>query len=179
MLRLKLNYAPAVFTLLAAAACSQTAQAQTVGIAPKWATDGAVCVPTEGATTDNLHFIVAGRIAFLNPRVGKITVMCPVPVGLGTVYRLYTSYQDSSGTGADAQVKVELRRIRKSDGHTETVPGFRFDSNSSSTTTFTHRGTYVSGGHTLDDANYYHFVQVSLSRSNSTLAAVFAGAELR
>jgi hypothetical protein len=147
---------------------------------PKWVMDGAGCVPSDRTIKADSYIVVGGRIKFNGSRTGGIAVICPVSAGLGTVSRIGVSYRDSTGSGKSARVSTDLRRIRKTDGHVENVTGtgLTFSSDNHATTKY----TFALGGspsdHTLDDVNYYYFVQVTLVRSNATEVAEFGGVEL-
>ena len=153
---------------------------EAAGQGPRWVMDGAGCVPVQSAIQDDLYIIVAGRIKFKPQKTGSITVMCPVSVGVGSVNRIFVSYLDSSGPGTAAHVVAALRRIRKTDGHVSTVEDFVFNSNNESVTQYSFRGDGPSSedGHTLDDANFYYYVQVVLVRDNSKDLVEFGGVEL-
>jgi hypothetical protein len=155
-------------------AAAQPAHAQ----APRWAMDAAGCVPTGTTIHDRTHFITAGHVKFNAGATGQITLICPVSVGVGTVNHMRLAYLDSTGTGTNSGVRAQLRRVRKTTGSAATVPGFDFDSNASfpSMTVWAYRGTGTS--HTLDDFNYYYFIQITLARNNTTDIASIAGVEL-
>ena len=163
-----------------AAAVMLTAPAPANAQSPRWAMNGAGCVPTGTTIQLENHLVVAGHVKFQSGKTGQIVLICPVSVGVGSVNRLGVSYIDSSGTGATSGVRVQLRRIRKTTGNVETVAGFDFNSNASfpSTASWAYRGAVTAAGHTLDDFNYFYYVQVTLSRSNTIDAASIGGVEL-
>ena len=157
-------------------AAPQPAKAQS----PRWAMNGAGCVPTGTTIQLENYLMVAGHVKFQAGKTGQIVLTCPVAVGVGNVNRLGVAYIDSTGTGTASGVRVQLRRIRKTTGNVETVTGFDFNSNSSfpSTASWAHRGAGPASGHTLDDFNYYYYVQVTLTRSNTSDSASIGGVEL-
>lgn len=173
------KHALGMLTTLVAAfmlAAPQPADAQS----PRWAMNGAGCVPTGTTIQLENYLVVAGHVKFQAGKTGQITLICPVSVGVGNVNRLGVAYIDSTGTGVGSGVRAQLRRIRKTTGNVETVAGFEFDSNASfpSTAAWAYRGAGVARGHTLDDFNYYYYVQVTLNRSNSSDIASIGGVEL-
>jgi hypothetical protein len=143
---------------------------------PDWAMDGAGCVPTDPAIQNDSYIITAGRIKFKDPKVGSITVICPVSVKVGSINSIGVSYRDSTGVGTSARVRAALRRINKFNGSVSTVTGLVFDSNNEGETNYTFQTAFTS--HTLDDSNFYYFIQVTLTRSSTSEIIEFGGVEL-
>jgi hypothetical protein len=145
---------------------------------PNWAMDGAGCVPTDPAIQNDSYIITGGRIKFKDLKVGSITVICPVSAKVGNIGYMRVSYRDSTGTDISANIKSDLRRINKFNGSVNTVTGLEFDSNQKVDTNYTLGDVAVPTSHTLDDSNFYYFVQATLTRRRTSEIVEFGGVEL-
>lgn len=142
----------------------------------KWVMNGAGCVPTDRAIRTGSYAIVAGRITFRESRVGSITAICPVSANVGLVSAIGVSYRDSTGSDTSARVRADVRRINKFDGSVTTVTGLEFNSDNHAETTYTFN--FASSPHTLDDVNFYYFIQITLTRTGTSETVEVGGVEL-
>ena len=162
-------------TLLALGVSFAAVQSASAQSPYQWATVGAACVPTDPALVNNLHLVVAGRVKFAPSKVGTITLICAVPPGVGQISRISAAYETPTG---NASIKAELRRLRKSDGHTESVLNFGIAQTGPALQPFTYKSR-AAYSYTLDDNTYLHFVQITLTRTTTSEIVAFAGADLR
>lgn len=143
----------------------------------QWNMNGAGCVPTDTAIQNDSYIITAGKIEFKDSKVGSITIICPVPFRLGLINSIGVSYRDSTGVNTSARLQAALRRIRALNGSVSTVPGLVFDSNNVGETGYTFsvapQTSYIFPG-----TFFYHFIQVTLTRSSTSEIIEFGGFEL-
>jgi len=138
----------------------------------------ATCVPGDPSIQANRYFVTGGSVKHREGATGLITVYCPVPATIadgggsfGDMFMTFTT------VGDDASVIAQLVRIDHSGNFSPVLnaeTGNRVLLNSDQV---------VGGGHDLEGAfnhnfdfdNFYYYVRVDITRSNSNSTAIFYG----
>jgi hypothetical protein len=125
-------------------------------------------------TFDTIHLDMyesrAGRVTFKPDKRGIATFVCPITDGR-RVWGVELTYQDGDGSPGPSFVVASLRRIRKSDGHVETVPGFTISSSGgppSGPTGYATHGTRDLLAHEMDLENWYYYLQIGMQQVSGT-----------
>jgi hypothetical protein len=98
-----------------------------------WSYSALAAVPTEATIQKDLYVSRAGRLLFREGKSGIASFICPISDGSlegekGQHLRsLFLTYRDQDGpgpspSGGPSEVHANLRRVRKSDGHVDTLP---------------------------------------------------------
>lgn len=174
-----------LLSALAVASGSHEAAAQSRVV---WSADAMTCVPAGAPIVSNRHDALAGKVRFRAGRVGDIALICPILDDLGgTVPRsLRLTYQDGDGRQGPSIVSAALRRVRRSDGHVETLRNGAVSSNDANAANSGPDGwaTHQSGApgnvlsRSIDLADFYYYVQINLRRQDAAVPLAVMGVHL-
>ena len=161
-----------------------------------WPRNAMGATPTPATLEDGLTDALAGRVVFRQGKTGTANLICPIGsvsqnLSKFTVRSLHLTYHDGDGKEGPSVVSAALRRIRKSDGHVETVKNGGVSSNSPNASNSGPGGfaTHQSAtpGNTIDAGldfkdfyyyYYYYYVQITMRRSDAAVPLAVQGAFL-
>ena len=153
-----------------------------------WSFNAMAAAPAGASISENLYDALTGKVVFREGKTGNIALICPISDDLnGTHLRsLRLTYRDGDGKVGPSVVSASLRRVRKSDGHVETLPNGEVSSNDSNAFGSGPDGwiTLTSGSpghvlnHTLDLMNFYYYVQINLKRTDTNVPVGVMGVHL-
>ena len=153
-----------------------------------WSFNAMAAAPTPRTIREDLVEAQAGKIFFKEGKEGTAVLICPVAFAYQVNWgSLWMTYRDGSGwQNRDNFVSAELRSVRMSDGHVQTLPGGTVSSreqgapNSGPAGWATQEQSPVGqlpwGEMELDDAYYY--VQVSMRRDDAGVPLGFMGVRM-
>lgn len=142
-----------------------------------WSCSAMGMVPILGP--DELVEQRSGKAIFKANEKGIVRLICPVyGVKKAGLRSLFFTFQDGDGGTVDTSNKItaELRRVRRSDGHVETMRNATVDSNSERTPSTGSSGWVTSqsatSGNTIGDGfdfgRYYYYVQVTMTKGQKS-----------
>ena len=138
-------------------------------------------VPTSSTIENKLYNSQAGRVLFKEGKSGTINLICPITekiYGNEIPQKLSITYRDGDGhEGKNSSVSATLRRIRKSDGHVETIKNSAVSSNNanapnSGPTGWRTHYSNTSGfpqnniNYSWEMSKYFYYVQITLKKLN-------------
>jgi hypothetical protein len=140
-------------------------------------------VPTEATIQKDLYVSRAGRLLFREGKSGIASFICPISDGSlegekGQHLRsLFLTYRDQDGpgpspSGGPSEVHANLRRVRKSDGHVDTLPNSlvssrQEDAPSSGVDVWaTHQSAHAGKtlSHRIDFSNHFYYVHITMKK---------------
>jgi hypothetical protein len=148
-----------------------------------WSYNAMAGVPTPPTIQNDLYECRAGKVIFKEGKTGTITLICPVSQNLseyGDLRSLIMIYRDGDGHEGPSEVTAELRRVRMSDGHVESLQNGIVSSNDPSapnrgpTRWATHQSAKPGKtiNHVMDLVHYYYYVQITLKRNGGAPLAI-------
>ena len=156
-----------------------------------WSYDAMACVPAGAPIPTGLYDALAGGVRFREGKTGTVSLICPIQADLsGTHLRsLRLTYRDGDGPGPGNEaggVSAALRRVTMRDGSVETVRNGEISSNKSSALNSGPTGwatdqSATSGNTldvTLDFSKYFYYVQITLKRTDPSVAVGALGVHL-
>jgi len=154
-----------------------------------WSFNAMAATPAGESISENLYDALAGKVIFREGKTGNIALICPISDGdlSGAHLRsLRITYRDGDGKVGLSVVSASMRRVRKSDGHVETLPNSEVSSNDSNAFSSGPDGwiTHTSGSpghvinHTLNLTNFYYYVQINLKRTDPAVPIGVMGVDL-
>jgi len=153
-----------------------------------WSYNVMACEPAGAPIKRNLHASLAGKVVFKEGKTGNIALICPISGDLGkTLLRsLRLTYRDGDGKEGPSVVSAGIRRVRRSNGHVESLPNGSVSSNDSNAVNSGPSGwaTHQSGApgrvlnHVIDLDNFYYYVQINLKRTDANVPLAVMGVYL-
>ncbi|WAS94988.1 hypothetical protein [Nannocystis punicea] len=106
----------------------------------------------------------------LSTGTGTASLHCPVDVNLASFDTIQVSYRDSDGTGNTAHVEVLMVAVDKTSAVFGTAYVI-FQSSDYATTLWNNKTQVLASTFNLDHANYYYYLKINLSRTNTSAFA--------
>ena len=153
-----------------------------------WSCDAMGAEPAGAPIATGLHDALAGAVRFRDGQVGNVALVCPILDDLGGVglRSLRLTYRDGDGRQGSSEVAAVIRRVRRSDGHVESLANGGLSSNDSNAPNSGPTGfvTHTSGSpgnvlnHRVDLQDFYYFVQINLKRTDAAVPLAVMGVHL-
>lgn len=153
-----------------------------------WSSNAMACEPAGAPIARDLYDSLAGKVRFREGKSGRIALICPISDDLGSAQlrSLRLTYRDGDGKEGPSVVSAAIRRVKRSDGHIETLRNGDVSSNDSNAVNSGPTGwaTHQSGapgavlGHVLDLDKFYYYVQINLRRTDAAVPLGAMGVHL-
>jgi len=145
-----------------------------------WSTNASSCVVGDPAIQNNLYTISGGAVKFVPGSSGTITLYCNVPPNNGGTNptKIWLTYKDPDGTGANNHVAAGFVKLAKTNGAFTSITNASIDSNTTNVMVANHIANATAFSETLDYETYYYYVRVDIVRSDTAQDEIFYGVSL-
>ena len=149
-----------------------------------WSSNAMACEPAGAPIIRDNHESLAGKVRFKEGKRGKVALICPVNMVTAATGKsprsLFLTYQDGDGKEGRSIVSAALRKVRKSDGHVETIVNSFVSSNATNATNSGDNGwanhQSATRGNTIgqrfDFLRYYYYVQINMDNKTGASLGV-------